>query len=141
MSAVSEFLTQTNLKNSLSDGGYSGITSQVDVNSNSAGKFAILHMGASGYEPANATSDAKTPGNVIALETGTGSEILVLKSGFVRNSSWSFTKGGAVYLATSDGGVTQTKPSASSNAVQYLGEAYDTDILDFNPDSTVVTIA
>jgi len=141
MSAVSEFLTQTNLKNSLSDGGYSGITSHVDVHSNSVGKFAVLHMGASGYEPANASTDAKTPGNVIALETGTGSDVLVLKSGFVRNSSWSFTKGGAVYLATSDGTLTQTKPSSTDNAVQYLGEAYDTDILDFNPDSTVVTIA
>jgi len=141
MSAVSEFLTQTNLKNSLSDGGFSGITSRVEVNANSVGQFAVLYMGASGYEPANATTDAKTPGNVIALEAGTGSEIHVLKSGFVRNSSWSFTKGGAVYLSTSDGGLTQTKPSATDNAVQYLGEAYDTDILDFNPDSTVVTIA
>jgi len=141
MSAISEFLTQTNFKNSLSDGGFSGITSHVDVNSNSVGKFAVLHMGASGYEPANASTDAKTPGNVIALEAGTGSDILVLKSGFVRNSAWSFTKGAPVYLATTDGGVTQTKPSSTNNAVQYLGEAYDTDILDFNPDSTVVTVA
>lgn len=141
MSAISEFLTQTNFNNSLSDGGYSGITATVDVTANAAGKFAVLHMGASGYEPANASTDAKTPGNAIALEAGTGTDILVLKSGFVRNSAWSFTKGSPVYLSTTDGGVTQTKPSASSNAVQYLGEAYDTDILDFNPDSTVVTVA
>jgi hypothetical protein len=141
MSAISQFLTQTNLKNSLSDGGYSGITSRVEVNANSVGKYAVLYMTSNGYEPANATSDSKTPGNVIALVSGTGSDVLVLKSGFVRNSSWSFTKGGPVYLSTSDGGVTQTKPSSTDNAVQYLGEAYDTDILDFNPDSTVVTVA
>ena len=141
MSVISEFLTQTNFKSSLSDGEYSGITARVDVNANSVGKFAVLYMTANGYEPANATTDAKTPGNVMALETGAGSNVLVLKSGFVRNSAWSFTKGSPVYLSTSDGGVTQTKPSATNNAVQYLGEAYDTDILDFNPDSTVVTIA
>jgi len=141
MSAISEFKTQTNFKTSLSDGGYSGITSRVGVNSNPVGKFAILYMGTNGYEPANATSDTKTPGTVLALESGAGSEILVLKNGFVRNSSWSFTKGSPVYLSTTDGTLTQTQPSATDNVVQYVGEAYDTDILDFKPDSTVITLA
>lgn len=141
MSAISEFKTQTKFKTALSDGGYSGITSKVTVNANSLGKFAVLYITTNGYELASASTDTKTPGTVMALESGTGSEKLVLKSGYIRNSAWSFTVGQPVYLSTTDGGVTQTKPSAASNAVQYIGEAYSTDILDFRPDATVITLS
>lgn len=141
MSAISEFKTQTNFKTSLSDGGYSGITSRVSVNSNNFGKFAVLYMTSNGYELAGASTDAKSPGNVMSLEAAPGSEILVLKSGYVRNSSWSFTAGQPVYLSTTDGAITQTKPSATGNAVQYIGEAYSSDVLDFRPDATVITLS
>ncbi|RLI64568.1 MAG: hypothetical protein DRO67_03965 [Candidatus Asgardarchaeum californiense] len=141
MSAISEFKTQTNFKTSLSDGGYSGITARVEVNANSFGKFAVMYMTANGYELANAANDTKTPARVMALEAGTGSEISVLKAGFIKNSAWSFTKGAAIYLGTTDGTITQTKPSSSNNAVQYIGDAYDATTLDFRPDATIVTIA
>lgn len=141
MSAISEFKTQTNFKTSLSDGGYSGITAKVDVNDNSLGKFAVMYMTANGYELANGTTETKTPARVMALEAGTGSKISVLKAGFVKNSAWNFTKGSPVYLGTTDGTITQVKPTASNNAVQYIGDAYDATTLDFRPDTTIVTIA
>jgi len=141
MSAISEFITQTNFKTNIADGHYSGITSRVSVSSNNFGKFAVLYMTSNGYELAGASTDTKTPGTVMALESGTGAEILVLKSGYVRNSSWSFTTGQPVYLSTTDGDITQTKPDATNNAVQYLGEAYSSDILNFKPDATVITLS
>jgi len=141
MSGISEFLTQTDLKTSLSNGGFSGITSRVQVNSNSRGKFAILYPTANGYEMADASSDATSPGTVMALEAGTGSSVLVLRRGYVRNTSWSFTRGALLYLDTYAGKVRQTAPAGPNDIVQYIGTAYDTDIMDFGPDTTTATIA
>jgi len=140
MGGISEFITQTKLKTSLSHGDYSGITSLVKVDSNSRGKFAVLHTTASGYAQADASSITTAPGTVIALEEGTGDDIRVLRRGYVRNTSWNFTRGSNLYLDTYPGRIRQTPPSGPNDVVQSLGIAYDTDIIDFKPDRTTVTI-
>jgi hypothetical protein len=140
MGGISEFITQTKLKTSLSHGDYSGITSLVKVDSNARGKFALLHTTASGYVQADASSATTAPGTVIALEKGTGDDIRVLRRGYLRNTNWSFTRGANLYLDTYPGKIRQTAPSGPNDIVQCIGIAYDTDIIDFKPDRTTVTI-
>ena len=78
------------------------------------------------------------------------SSVVLLVRGLIRNSTlFSFTVGGQasvaaalVYISESTAGrVTQTRPSTSTNIVQIIGFAEDTDTLSFDPDNTFIEIA
>jgi len=140
MSAISEFLTQTRIKNELTDGGFSGITARVSIVSNSRGRFALLHTTSSGYALADASNYAQAPCSAMALEDGVGDNKLVLLKGYVKNSDWSLTRGAVLYLDTYPGRFRQTAPSGPNDIVQGLGIAYSQYIVDFDPDYTTLTV-
>jgi hypothetical protein len=81
------------------------------------------------------------PAVAMALGTiganATGSFLL---QGVVRNDAWAWTIGGLVYLSTVAGGLTQTQPAATDDAIQVLGVAHpNADTLWFNPQLTYIT--
>lgn len=90
-----------------------------------------------GYITANATVSTNAICQALAFEVGTGSH-KVLKRGTVRNDSWTWVAG-PIYLSTT-GTLTQTKPSASGNVVQYLGWAESATIMRFEPQYVTVVI-
>ena len=53
--------------------------------------------------------------------------------GYFKNTSWSFTVGGTVYLSTTNGALSTTQPSGSGNIVRVVGYAVATDEMYFNP--------
>ena len=57
----------------------------------------------------------------------------IFKCGYVRNSAWSFTIGGEVYVDVNAGDITQTKPSTTGNIVQCVGYAESADTIWFEP--------
>jgi hypothetical protein len=89
-------------------------------------------------------SSASTAGTYPALFmalgtiTANNSGMFVL-NGVVRNDTWNWTVGGAIYLSTTSGSITQTQPSATDNAIQVLGIATHADRLYFNPSVDYIT--
>lgn len=58
-----------------------------------------------------------------------------LMLGFARNDAWTWTVGGAIYLSTTVGAMTQTQPSATDDVIQVLGFATHADRMLFKPSS------
>lgn len=117
------------------------ITSYGTVDVNLTGFGAAMYQDSDGdWREADADSLSTMPCRAIALESGTGTKLL-LRRGWIRDDSWSWTPGSPVYVSTSGGGLTQTKPSGTGDQVQIVGYAETADIIDFNPSSTIVEVA
>lgn len=93
------------------------------VRMHSDGQFHLADADAAGEFPARGLAVAATSDNTA---------ITVLTQGTVRNDTWNWTVGGTLYLSTTAGGLTQTAPSTSGNAVQVVGFAISADIAYFN---------
>ena len=68
----------------------------------------------------------------LALESGTGSKRLLLR-GIARDDTWSFTPGAQLYVDTTAGTITETRPSGSGDFVQVVGWAKTATIIFFEP--------
>jgi hypothetical protein len=124
-----------------SDGNASGIIVTMQVDANSTGFAAALHMDTDGnWIEADADSTTTIPCGALALETGTGSK-QVLMQGFITNSGWSWTVGGLIYVSTTTGGLTQTIPSGSGDQVQVVGYATTSTRMYFSPNLAISEVA
>jgi hypothetical protein len=94
------------------------------------------------YWKTDADAKATTDGDlVIALETLIADETgRFLKYGYVRDDSWSFTAGAKLYISTSPGAITATKPSAIGDCVRLIGNAYTATIIAFEQDLTLIEL-
>jgi hypothetical protein len=111
------------------------------VDTNATGIAAALYQASDGnWDEAKADSISTMPCRALALETGTGTK-LILRRGWIRDDSWAWTPGAPVYMSTTTGALTQTKPSTTGDQVQIVGYAETADILDFNPSMTIVEVA
>lgn len=112
------------------------------IDSSTNGIGTPLYMASDGnFDSADADSASTMPCRAIALESGTGSKKVLLR-GFIKNSGWSFTPGGDVYVSTTIGTVSQTVPSGTGDQVQKIGFAWSADTLYFSPgDYTVVEVS
>jgi hypothetical protein len=91
--------------------------------------YDFVYSTSSGYNKAKGDSDATIPAVGIALETGTGNKLILVK-GLIKNTSWSLTKGSPIWLSPGTAGAfTQTKPTTTGNRIQYLGYAAETNII------------
>lgn len=106
----------------------------------SCSAYDLLYLSSSGYNKAKADADETIPCTAMCVETGAGVR-KVLKRGYVKNNSWSWTPGQLLYASTDTaGGVTATLPAASGNRVQIIGYAESATIMYFNPDYTFVQV-
>ena len=79
----------------------------------------------------------------ISLEAKTDGQAMnvALSGSFVRDDTWNWTIGVPLYMDTTDGAITATKPTGSGDAVRTVGYAVTADIIFFNPSSDYVTLA
>ena len=80
----------------------------------------------------------------VALEVKDDGEAMnvALPGSFIQDASlWNFTPGQPVYMGTTDGEITHTKPSGSGDTVRTVGYAVHADMIFFNPSSDYVTLA
>jgi len=111
------------------------------VDTNSGGIGAALTLASDGhYDMANARGITLRC-SAIAVQSGTGTNKLVMLRGFICNTGWSFTVGGDVWLSTRYGTFTQTQPSTTGNCIQYCGRAMSATCLYFNPSAIYYTRA
>ena len=124
-----------------SSGTGSGFISTVTVGTNSTGIGAALCIASGGnFAEANADSDTTMPCMSLALETGTGSK-KVLLVGFMRNDGWNWTSiGQPIYVSTTSGVLTQTKPTGVGDQVQIVGIATHADRMLFNSNYAVAEV-
>lgn len=97
---------------------------------------SALYYDATGYSLANASSSSTMPCVALAIEAGSGNK-KIFKQGFIRNNSWSWTPGGLLYMSTTNGTLTQTKPTGVGNQQQVVGYAYTSNIIHFNPNYNI----
>jgi len=116
----------------------SGISTSMQVDVNSTGVAAALHMDLDiNWIEANATLAITMPCGALALETGTGVK-KVLLLGFIRNETWAWIPGGLIYVDTSNGSLTQTVPTTIGEQVQVVGFATHADRMFFNPSYAIL---
>jgi hypothetical protein len=94
-------------------------------------QWQTVYMGSGGeWLLADATDDSAAPCRALAAEAGTdGNPMTVVTEGVIRNDAWAWTVGGAIYLSTTAGGMTQTAPSATGEIVQSVGFAISADVM------------
>ena len=68
-------------------------------------------------------------------DTATGT---VLLQGFIRDDTWAWTTGGALYLSETAGDLTQTAPTTSGAFVQVVGIALSPDVAYINPSLDII---
>jgi len=117
-----------------------GNSSSETVDVNGTGFAASLFLATDGhYETSDASSLTAMPCSAVALETGTGTKV-VLHRGFIRNDAWSWTIGEVIYASETGGAFTQTAPSTTGAYVQVVGIAKTADIMEFNPSFNMVKV-
>jgi hypothetical protein len=97
-------------------------------------QWEAVYMGSGGeWLLADATDDTAAPMRGLAAEAGTdGNPMTVVTEGVIRNDAWAWTIGGAIYLSTAAGGLTQTAPNATGEIVQPVGFAITADLMYLN---------
>ena len=118
---------------------WSGITTTVTVSANDTGFAAALYRASDAFYEADASDISTMPCHCLALETGTGSK-LVLMFGYIRDDSWTWTPGADIYVDTDAGELTETQPSVSGDIVQVIGWAFDSNIIFFDRDKTTTEV-
>ena len=115
-----------------------GVTAGVGV---SFGNLCYLKSDGK-YWKADADAIATTEGDlVIALETLIADETgRFLKLGYLRDDSWSFTKGAKLYVSTTPGGITATRPSNIGDCIRKVGNAHTATIIVFEQDLTIIEL-
>lgn len=118
-----------------SDGGYSGFTETVTVDANATGVGAALYEASDGhYEEADADASTTMPCTALALESGTGSK-LVLRYGYLYRTAWSWTKSGgfadALFISTTTGALTKTSPTGAGDQIQIAGWVHSANVVYF----------
>jgi hypothetical protein len=117
------------------DGDYSGFTETVTVDANSTGVGAALYEASDGhYEEADADATTTMPCTALALESGTGSK-LVLRYGYLYRTAWSWTKSGgmadALFVSATTGALTKTAPSGDGDQIQIAGWVHSANVVYF----------
>ena len=109
----------------------SGITIHGVIDSNAVGFGGALMLGSTGeWESANSGSASTMPCMGLSTEDGIGIRELLLQ-GTIRNNTWDWTPGKAVYVDATDGELTQTKPV--TGIVQIVGHALNPNVIYVNP--------
>ncbi len=125
-----------------SSGSYKGLIIS-DVNAGetiTAGQIVYMDGTTGEWMLADANAAGEFPALGMAAESGTdGNAMDVLVRGIARLDTWSWTNEGVkLYLSTTAGGMTETRPSEDNDCVQVLATvlAVTSDTILFNADST-----
>lgn len=112
------------------NGDYCGTTTLVDVDDASTVFGSPLYMASDGnMDRCDASAIATMPCRAVAVDAGSGSNKLVILDGFIRNTSWSWTVGGEIYVSETTGTYTQTPFSTADSVLQSVGFAWTSDIM------------
>lgn len=120
-----------------SDHDYSGFTFEDTAGANIAFPNVVYKDSVANARWELADADADTTAyRFLALATASisdGAAGVLLHWGFVRDDTWNWTPGKAIYLSTTAGSMSQTAPSGADDMVIVLGWAISPDVMIFCP--------
>ena len=107
------------------------------------GELVYLHTDGEWYKTDADAASSSISLLGIALEAKTDGQAMnvALSGSFVRDDTYNFNVGVPLYIHTTTGEITHTKPSGSGDIVRTVGYAITADIIFFNPSSDYVTLA
>ena len=117
-----------------------GITAQM-LAGGAIAAFDLVCIHTTTQEVVEADASAAATSRVIGIapaaisDTATGT---VLLQGFVRDDTWNWTTGGALYLSETAGAMTHTAPTTDGAFVQVVGVALSPDVVYINPSMDVI---
>ena len=111
--------------------------------SSAIGDLVYLHTDGEWYEADADAASSSISLLGIALEAKTDGQAMnvALSGSFVRDDTYNFNVGVPLYIHTSIGEITHTKPTGSGDIVRTVGYAITADIIFFQPSSDYVTLA
>lgn len=127
---TSAIVTLNGTADGLTDDTYDGITITGRNAGETVAQWELVRFHTDNeFHLADADAAGEFPARGIAVAASTdGNAITVLVQGIVRNDGWAWgTIGGPIYLSDTAGGLTQTAPSTSGDAVQIVGWALSDD--------------
>ena len=120
---------------------YSGITATM-LAGGAIGAFDAVCIHSTTQEIVKAQANAVGTARVIGIAPAAISDEAsgtVLLQGFIRDDSWGWTPGGAIYLdAGTAGDMTQTAPSSDGQFVVVIGVALEPDVIYVNPSLDII---
>ena len=107
------------------------------------GELVYLHTDGEWYKTDSDAASSSISLLGIALEAKTDGQAMnvALSGSFVRDDTYNFNVGVPLYIHTTAGEITHTKPSGSGDIVRTVGYAVTADIIFFQPSSDYVTLA
>jgi len=108
-------------------------------------QWELVYLGSSSTWLLADADAASTSGPVmlaLAAAAGTSGNPMkvALPGSFCRNDAWAWTAGGAIYVDTTAGGLTQTAPSGAGDIVRVVGYAANADVIYFMPSGAWVEV-
>lgn len=128
-----------------SDDTYEGEVSN-DLNAgDTIAQWDLLYLDSTSgrWEFADADSATTAGGVLLALATASGTDgnpLNVIFRGIVRNDGWTWSGvGKPLYVSTTAGAMTETKPSGTDDVIRVVGYTLSDDCIYFNPENDWVT--
>jgi len=97
------------------------------------GQALKIDSGTGEYILTDADTLSTVPCVALAIDTGTGADKEILLQGYMRNDTWAWTPGSPLYVSTTAGALTQTKPTDPGDYTQVVGYAVTAGIIYFEP--------
>ena len=119
-----------------------GITTILTASESIAQGDLVYISGNGTIGKADADAVAKMPAIGLAVAAiSSSAQGVILLQGMFRDDTFNFTAGNRLFASTTDGGITATVPSGSSDVAQAVGVALSDDVIYFKPDMTLVEIS
>jgi len=119
-----------------------GITTILTASESIAQGDLVYISGNGTIGKADADAVAKMPAIGLAVAPiSSSAQGVILLQGMFRDDTFNFTAGDRLFASTTDGGITATVPSGSSDVAQAVGVALSDDVIYFKPDMTLVEIS
>jgi hypothetical protein len=119
-------------------GGYGDIVTV--GNTSTLATFSTYFFSPASYWTITDADAASTATGLVAMALGDAPSKGMLLRGYVENTSWSWTVGGALYLSTLAGNITQTAPTGTLDIIRIVGYALSSNTIYWCPDNTWIEI-
>jgi len=122
--------------------GYEGVT-VTGILGEAVAFGEVLYRSAGVWFKARGDVGATMPVRAICVQGGgIGETVLLLRSGYVRDTSWAWTDGNELYVSVGTAGALQnTVPAVPGEIAQIVGVAEDTDLVWFDLNSATAEVA
>jgi hypothetical protein len=120
------------------NGGYGEIVTV--GNTSTLATFSTYYFSGASFWGLTDADASSTATGLLAMALGDAPSKGMLLRGYVENTAWSWTVGGALYLSTIAGSVSQIAPTGTLDIIRIVGYALSSNTIYWCPDNTWIEI-